>query len=243
MDKDSRKDSGLSVKSRKKKGSDYEYQPRPRLMPANGSQTKYMEMLLSLDKIPQLHNILCSCFTWILLAGFVVIPGSFTSLKKLEAKTNGEIIPGSPAANAILSSVAETSVTAIGFVCMGIGTIGAIWLGWRWRKNYVWLLNKLYMPLMLNGLAGVISTITNVYSQQKGEWRTQAIVAIIVEGSVLGCAALLFGLYNFWLLDKVKDEHEELTLASDDGSDNRKSFLQRVGDMRKKPSLAPGSVV
>jgi len=212
-------------------------------MPANGSQTKYMEMLLSLDKIPQLHNILCSCFTWILLAGFVVIPGSFTSLKKLEAKTNGEIIPGSPAANAILSSVAETSVTAIGFVCMGIGTTGAMWLGWRWRKNYVWLLNKLYMPLMLNGLAGVISTITNVYSQQKGEWRTQAIVAIIVEGSVLGCAALLFGLYNFWLLDKVKDEHEELTLASDDGSDNRKSFLQRVGDMRKKPSLAPGSVV
>ena len=243
MDKASRKDSGLSVKSRKKKSSDYEYQPRPRLMPANGSQTKYMEMLLSLDKIPQLHNILCSCFTWILLAGFVVIPGSFTSLKKLEAKTNGEIIPGSPAANAILSSVAETSVTAIGFVCMGIGTTGAMWLGWRWRKNYVWLLNKLYMPLMLNGLAGVISTITNVYSQQKGEWRTQAIVAIIVEGSVLGCAALLFGLYNFWLLDKVKDEHEELTLASDDGSDNRKSFLQRVGDMRKKPSLAPGSVV
>ena len=97
-------------------------------MPANGSQTKYMEMLLSLDKIPQLHNILCSCFTWILLAGFVVIPGSFTSLKKLEAKTNGEIIPGSPAANAILSSVAETSVTAIGFFCMGVGTIGAMWL-------------------------------------------------------------------------------------------------------------------
>ena len=96
---------------------------------------------------------------------------------------------------------------------------------------------------MLNGLAGVISTMTNVYSQQKGEWRTQAIVAITVEGSVLGCAALLFGLYNFWLLDRVKDEHEELTLASDEGGNNRKSFMQRVGDMRRKPSLAPGSVV
>ncbi|KAM7211001.1 hypothetical protein V8F06_013608 [Rhypophila decipiens] len=88
---------------RKSKASnDHEYQPR-RLMPANGSQTKYMEMLLSLDKTPQLYNILCSCFTWILLAGFVVIPGSFTSLRKLQAKTNGEIIPGSPAANAVLS--------------------------------------------------------------------------------------------------------------------------------------------
>ncbi|KAM7210617.1 hypothetical protein V8F06_014007 [Rhypophila decipiens] len=179
-------------------------------MPANGPQTRYMEMLLSLDRIPQLHNILCSCFTWILLVGFVVIPGSFTSLRKLEAKTNGEIIPGSPAANAILSSVAETSVTVVGFICMGIGTTGAVWLGWRWRKNYVWLLNKLYMPLVLkflNGLAGVISTLTNVYSQQKGEWRTQAIVAVTVEGSVLCCAAALFGLYNFWLLDKINDEH------------------------------------
>lgn len=232
-------------------------------MPTNSTQTKYMEMLLSLDRIPQLHNILCSCFTWILLAGFVVIPGSFTSLKRLEAKTNGEIVPGSsPADNAnsiLLSSVvvAETSATVVGFVCMGIGVTGTIWLGIRWRRNYVWLLNKLYMPLMLNGLAGVLSTLTNVYAQQMGEWRTQAIVAITVEGSVLGCAALLFGLYDFWLLDRVKDEHEELTMAtstqsarSGDGNNNnnnnkyrRKSILQRVGDMRRRPPLAPGSVI
>ncbi|KAK3325478.1 hypothetical protein B0H66DRAFT_125124 [Apodospora peruviana] len=245
----SRTDSGLTIKSRKNSG--YAYQPRRPLAPTNGAQTQYMNMLLSLDKIPQLDNILVSCFTWILLAGFVVIPGSFTSLKKLEAKTQGEIIPGSPAANALLSSVANTSVTAVGFVCMGIGTTGAIWLGWRWRKNYVWLLNKLYMPLMLNGLAGVISTITNVYSQQKGEWRTQAIVSITVEGSVLGCAALLFALYNFWLLDKVKDDHESLTLSSSNsdlgssngGNENRRSFIQKVGDYRKRPPIAPGSVV
>ncbi|KAM7212659.1 hypothetical protein V8F06_011947 [Rhypophila decipiens] len=255
-----RTDSDLSITTSRNKKTDQPYQPRKQssqsppapLMPTNATQTKYMEMLLSLDKIPQLHNILCSCFTWLLLAGFVVIPGSFTSLRKLEAKTNGEIIPGSPAANAILSSVAETSVTVIGFICMGIGTTGAIWLGWRWRKNYVWLLNKLYMPLMLNGLAGVISTLTNVYSQQKGEWRTQAIVAVTVEGSVLSCAVILFGLYNFWLLDRVKDEHEELTLRStstgtlidDGGQGNRKSsILQRVGEMGRRPAIAPGSVV
>ncbi|KAM7188687.1 hypothetical protein V8F33_010457 [Rhypophila sp. PSN 637] len=46
----------------------------------------------------------------------------------------------------------------------------------------------------------------------------QSIIAVTVEGSVLGCAAILFGLYNFLLLEKVKDEHEELTLASDNGS-------------------------
>lgn len=38
-------------------------------------QTRYMEMLLHLDKIPRLDNILASVFTWILLAGFLVIPG------------------------------------------------------------------------------------------------------------------------------------------------------------------------
>ncbi|KAK3945906.1 hypothetical protein QBC46DRAFT_360027 [Diplogelasinospora grovesii] len=212
-------------------------------------RTQYMAMLLSLDKIPRLHNILVSCFTWILLAGFVVIPGSFNSLRRLEATTQGEVVPGSPAVNAILGSVAaDVSVTVVGFAFMLVGLAGACWLGWRWRRNYVWLLNKLYMPVLLNALAGVITTLVNVYAQQRGGWNPQAIVAITVEASVLALSALLFGVYNFWLLEKVKGRHyhDQTTMMvprSGYGDGDRKSFMARVKEVKEKPSLAPGSVV
>ena len=50
--------------------------------------TKYVNMLLALDKIPGFHNLLASFFVWILLAGFVLFPGTFTSLQN-QASVNG----------------------------------------------------------------------------------------------------------------------------------------------------------
>ena len=58
---------------------------RPHLMHGTPSQmdTQYVNMLLALDDIPKLHNMLAKFFNWILLAGFVLFPGTFTSLKNL----------------------------------------------------------------------------------------------------------------------------------------------------------------
>jgi hypothetical protein len=58
---------------------------RPHLMHGTPSQmdTQYVNMLLALDDIPMLHNILAKFFNWILLAGFILFPGTFTSLKNL----------------------------------------------------------------------------------------------------------------------------------------------------------------
>jgi len=41
-------------------------------------------MLLALDDIPEMSNIMASFFTWILLAGFLLFPGTFTSLQQQE---------------------------------------------------------------------------------------------------------------------------------------------------------------
>jgi hypothetical protein len=58
---------------------------RPHLMHGTSSQmdTQYVNMLLALDDIPTLHNMLAKFFNWILLAGFILFPGTFTSLKNL----------------------------------------------------------------------------------------------------------------------------------------------------------------
>lgn len=60
----------------------------PGLQRADSQNTRYMNMLLALDGIPRLHNILAAFFTWILLAGFVLLPGTFTSLQSVTGVNN-----------------------------------------------------------------------------------------------------------------------------------------------------------
>jgi len=56
--------------------------------------TEYVNMLLALDDIPTAHNLLAAFFNWIYLAGFVLFPGTFTSLKALSAENGGTIPAG-----------------------------------------------------------------------------------------------------------------------------------------------------
>lgn len=132
----------------------------------NSVQTRYMDMLLSLDTIPRLHNILASFFTWLLLAGFLVFPGTFTSIASLGNDPNIH----SQTAAKILRSVKHVQLLVVAGVCSGFGAGGMICLYWRWRQNFVWLLNKIFLPGCLNSFAGLISTLINVYSQQGGTW-------------------------------------------------------------------------
>jgi hypothetical protein len=48
------------------------------------SRSQYMQMLLALDDIPMIYNLSASFFTWILLAGFILFPGTFTSLQTVD---------------------------------------------------------------------------------------------------------------------------------------------------------------
>jgi len=100
-------------------------------------------MLLALDTIPRLHNILSSFFTWILLAGFVIFPGTFTTIQS--SIDNDESIQNNEAANTILGAVQNTGLIVIAGVCCGVGALGMCWLWYRWRDNYVWLLNKIFL--------------------------------------------------------------------------------------------------
>jgi len=58
------------------------------------AKSKYLEMLLK--DVSSWHHILAMFFTWILLAGFVVLPGSFKTLDNL------------PIDNTILKKVVST---------------------------------------------------------------------------------------------------------------------------------------
>ncbi|KAK3403118.1 hypothetical protein B0T20DRAFT_17457 [Sordaria brevicollis] len=159
--------------------------PCPRGRCVTRTQTHYTQTSLAHDQIPRLHNILVSFFTWLLLVAFIIITGSFTSSS--ESFMHGMIQP------LFIASLAS----------IVIGITGCVYLSIRWRKNYVWLVKRLYMPLVLNGLAGVFATLTGVYGQHGGMWCLQSIVAIMVESVVVVLAGVLFGVYNFLLKRRV----------------------------------------
>lgn len=171
--------------------------PLPNI-PAGYAQTRYVNMLLALDDIPQMFNIMASFFTWILLAGFVLFPGTFTSLQQQQ-------LAGVEAQ--LLDVVSNIPLYVIAWICTGIGGVGMIWLWWRWQRNYVWIVNRIFVPGLLNSLAGVISVLSNIYGVQHGTYSTTSESAIIVTVAVAVVCGCLILLYQFWLLRNIKKEH------------------------------------
>jgi hypothetical protein len=119
---------------------------RPRYLARVPSvQTRYMEMLLHLDKIPRLHNIAASAFTWIMLASFLVVPGTYTKIQTSQTFKNADNPNGSGVAHDIVHSIANIGLLWVsGFLAL-VGTLGCLYLWFRWRQNYVWLINRIFL--------------------------------------------------------------------------------------------------
>ncbi|KAH7890430.1 hypothetical protein F5I97DRAFT_1835366 [Phlebopus sp. FC_14] len=163
------------------------------------TQTRYVNMLLALDDIPPLFNLLASFFTWILLAGFILFPGTFASWKNS---------PTTDTEQQIIGIVNNIPLYVIAWVCTAIGASGMIWLWWRWQNNYIWITNRVFIPGLMNSVAGVISTLTSVYGAQGGVFSYTAKSTIIVTGAISVICGLLFLVYQFWLLRNIKKEHD-----------------------------------
>jgi hypothetical protein len=169
--------------------------------------SRYVQMLLDQDNIPKAHNILASFFVWLLLASFLVFPGTFTTIQKsIKHQDEAGSFP-SKAAETIFRSVKNVPLLVIAAVMCAISAIGMASLSLRHMTNYVWLLNKLFLPGVANCLAGLISTLIGVYTQQKGVWSVIAKVTAIVEGSGLGICGAVYFFLDHYCLDKVKVSH------------------------------------
>jgi len=180
-----------------------------------------MEMLLSLHRIPRLHNILATLFNWTLLVGLVLFTASFTSPDTGDPRDAPlRLLP-------LLSAAV---------VATGTGTAGLACLAVRWRHNYVWLINRVYLPGALNGVAGLILTVTLVCSQHRGRWNTPTRAVVAVEAAFSLVCAVLFVLYNNLLLARVKSRHEGR------GSSGA-GFFRKIDMAARQRPFAPGSVV
>ncbi|KAJ5504607.1 hypothetical protein N7463_007481 [Penicillium fimorum] len=108
----------------------------------NFHQTRYIRMVIDSDQLPWEYNIVASLAHWMLLAGYLVIPGTFTSLQKSDALKQGLV--NDKTGEAILNTIQNPPLLATASVFFLIGCVIMLWLYWRFQHNYIWLMNRAF---------------------------------------------------------------------------------------------------
>jgi hypothetical protein len=101
-------------------------------------ETPYMAKSTQANQAPTWDNIRAAFFSWLTLAGYVVFPGTFTSLKTsqtLASSTGGRII----------QYTLKKGLLAIAGACCLFGTVGTSWLWYKWRNNAIWLVGNIFL--------------------------------------------------------------------------------------------------
>lgn len=207
------------------------------------AHSHYVNMLLSQDEIPKWHTVLAAVLVWLLLAGFLVFPGTFTSLQETIDDRNDDRID-IKAGEVFVNTVQNIPLLVVGAVACGIAAIGMVALLIRHRVNFVWLINRLLIPGIVNSIAGLISTLVGVYTQQRHLWSITARVTAIIEGAYLVACTVLFIFYTV-KLQSVKKRHlkhyEEGANLKGKTSEERKREIEERKE--EAAALEPGGSI
>lgn len=104
-------------------------------------ETRYEKMLL--EEVPWYLNLLAEFTHWMLLAGYLVIPGMFTLLQKSESLEKN--LGKTEAGKAIVNTIKNPPLVAIAVFLFVLGAVLTVWLFWKQKHNYIWLVNRLFM--------------------------------------------------------------------------------------------------
>jgi hypothetical protein len=101
--------------------------------------TPYMAKSVQANEAPTWDNFRAGFFSWLTLAGYVVFPGAFTSLK------TSKTLASSTAGRVVQDTAKHVPLLILAAACCGVGTFGTGWLWWIWRGNAVWLLDHIFL--------------------------------------------------------------------------------------------------
>ena len=107
----------------------------------------------------------------------------------------------------------------VGLACCAIGGIGMCYLWWRQRAIYPWLVSNIFVPGWLSGLGGLISTFVSIYTHNNGVYGASSIASVAVTGATTVICGFLAAFYSFWLLRRLKNEHEQMQKQKEMGSE------------------------
>ncbi|CAP87009.1 Pc24g01010 [Penicillium rubens Wisconsin 54-1255] len=153
------------------------------------NETIYARMLREEADMDMRFSITVGAANWALLAGYLVIPGTFTSLQTLNQVER--TLQANEAGRTVLHMIQNPPLLAIACLLFVSGIAALI-------------------PLCLHAAAGLLTTVINVCTSQGGDWSVMAIITTAVTGAtLLSCSALL-ALYKFYRLERVRKEDEDI---------------------------------
>ncbi|KAJ5654799.1 hypothetical protein N7490_001802 [Penicillium lividum] len=170
-------------------------------------------MLREEEEMDFVFNITVSAANWALLAGYLVVPGTFTSLQSSDQVERA--LQANKAGRTVLHTIQNPPLLSIA-CCLLLGGLAAFaWLLHfaKLRSNYIWLINRLFTPISLNAAAGLLTTIINVCASQGGDWSVMAIVTTVATGATLTISLVLLCFYKFHLLEKIKQDDAVFTFV------------------------------
>ncbi len=118
------------------------------------SQTRYMVMCTQSNQARKRYTISAALFSWLILAGYLVLPNTFTSLQ------SSKTLSGSKGGELLQSTIRNVKLLPFAGVLCLIGVAGISRLWYKWRRNYVWLITYIFMYVKLEVLT---YKITNKY--------------------------------------------------------------------------------
>lgn len=89
------------------------------------------------------YNLCAGVANWVLLAGYLVVPGTFTSLK--ESSEVEQQLQKNNAGRALLKTIQNPPLLIIACVFLAAGGLTLGWLSSIFRDNYTWLINRIFM--------------------------------------------------------------------------------------------------
>jgi hypothetical protein len=85
-------------------------------------------------------NMLASLFTWLLLTGFIFLPGTFASVRNSRALDNM-----AKAGKTVIRTVQNAPLLGVAGVFCGLAALGLCWLWWKNKTDYIWLVDRVYL--------------------------------------------------------------------------------------------------
>lgn len=111
----------------------------------SAQDTEYVKMLKDEAQMETGYNIRVSAANWALLAGYLVVPGTFASLQK--SSQVEDALSNNKAGQVVMHTIQNPPLLAIACLFF-VGAITAMYFLIRVRKIrncYTWLINKLFM--------------------------------------------------------------------------------------------------
>lgn len=101
--------------------------------------SSYDKMVVESHQVPLRWNFLASLSNWLLLAGFIVFPGTFTSISR------SGVLNRNQAGRILQRAVRNVPLLYIGTFSCIVGIIGIGWAWWNLKHNWFWLVYRIFL--------------------------------------------------------------------------------------------------